>query len=297
MTPPAFEPTPMPMFQSKYLRPAFSPDDDAAALAAAAAAKIVSDAAAAKKAADDAALAAAELEKNKTKPTDAEAKLLKEVMASKKKLEDAATEKADLAAKLALFDGIDPVAIKALLATQVAAEKAALEKAGDFDRLKAMMATEHAAELAKVTKAAADAAAANNASVSKINDLTIGQAFSTSKFVTDDLVVPAAKARALYGSNFEIEGEAIIAYDKPKGEAARTKLVDGSGNPLSFEESIKRIVEGDPDKDRMLKSKLGDGAGSRTVKGVTTPPAAGALKGMARIEASLLAGSLAKKAI
>ena len=265
----------------------FDGDDGAAAAAeAAAAAKAASDAAAAKALAD----AAAALEAVKIKPTDAEAKLLKEVMTNKKKLEAADAEKADLAAKLAAFDGIDPVAIKALLAANKEAEKAALTKAGDFDRLKKMMADEHAAELAKATKAASDAAAKTAAADARIGDLTVGAAFNTSDFVSKELVLPPAKARALYGAHFEIEGDTVVAYDKPKGETARTKLVNASGSPLSFEEFDQAPGRCRSGQGSSAEVEAAGGAGSGTTKvGATIVAKPGALKGMERIKAALLA--------
>jgi hypothetical protein len=38
--------------------------------------------------------------------------------------------------------------------------------------------------------------------------------------------------------------------------------VDASGTPLSFDEAFKKIIEADPEKDFLLKSKVKVGAGS-----------------------------------
>lgn len=276
---------PMRMFQSKYVRPVFSPDEEAAAAAVAEAARIAAEKAEADK------KAAEEAEKAKTSGLSEEAaKLLKEQMKTKQKLEEAN-------AKLKEFEGIDPVAIKKLLADQAAAEKAAAEAKGDFERVKKMMADEHAAELKK----AKDELEAERKKTSEISgrviELTVGQSFAQSEFLKQT-VLPAAKARAIYGAHFEVEDGVVVAFDKPRTEGNRTKLVDASGTPLGFEAAIKKIVEADPDQDSILRSKLGAGAGSGSGNDVRSGDRGGKqpeVKGASRIEAILNARKAAGK--
>jgi hypothetical protein len=223
------------------------------------------------------------------KPSDAEAKLLKEVMEKKaeaKRLKDA----------LAAFGDLDPVRAKELLdgevkreAARKKAELTTLEQKGEFERVKTMMAEEHKKMLDAATNAAKSTADALTAALSKIDDLTVGAAFSASNFVKDELVLTAAKARALYGSHFALEDGVSVAYDKPAGAKERTKLVDASGEPLDFDAALAKIVESDPDRDTLKKSKLVPGAGSGTtnVKKVEAKPATEG--GLARIRAALAA--------
>ena len=108
--------------------------------------------------------------------------------------------------------------------------------------------------------------------------------------------MPVSKARVLYGTHFEFKDGAIVAYDKPAGSAERNILVDAKGDPLSFEAAIKKIVEADPDKDQLLKSKIKPGAGSKT----TSKAAAPAEKleqptGVSRISAAISKGAFSKK--
>lgn len=216
----------------------------------AAADKIIAD-----KAAADALLS--DEEKNKKLSPEAAA-LLREVMEKKASLKDAND-------KLKAFDGVDPAEYAALKAAKTAAETLAAEKAGDFERAKAMMAEEHKKEADLKLAAIAEKETTITAQQKMINDLTIGQSFSNSKFVTDELALTPAKARVIYGSHFEFEGDQIVAYDKPKGESARTKLIDSAGKALSFEESVKKIVEADPEKDKLLKSTIKPGGKSETI--------------------------------
>jgi hypothetical protein len=90
----------------------------------------------------------------------------------------------------------------------------------------------------------------------------------------------------VYGDHFESENGTVVAYDKPKGAEGRTKLIDGSGNPLGFEAAIKKLVDSDPERDNLVKSKVAPGAGSKTTDGKPTTQKT-ELKGLARIQAAL----------
>lgn len=267
--------------------------DDAAAKAAAekaAAEKAAADKAAADKAAEEAAKKAGEGDDKKGMSEEA-AELLKENMAKKEALKEAKQKLADLQAEIEKFKDIDPEKARALLAQEKEAEKAALEAKGEFERLKNMMAEEHKKEksgLEATLKNVQDTLAQANA---RINDLTVGQAFLNSAFVKDELVMPPAKVRQVYGEHFEIDGDRIVAFDKPKGKDGRTKLVDGSGEPMSFEAAMAKIIESDPDRDNLKKAKMRAGSGSHTNNDVRDKDnkqgTGGELKGMGRMLAAL----------
>lgn len=224
-------------------------------------------AAAADAAAAEAATAAAAADKDGKKPTDEEARLLKENMAKKEQLRKAADEKLALEAKLKQFEGIDPEAVRKLLDSQKAAEQLALEQKGDWERLKANMAKEHADEMAAL-RAQLDEKQANLGKASTtINDLSVGSKFGQSTFIADELTLTPGKARVIYGDHFDIaENGDVVGYDKPRGAANRTAIVDQYGNPVAFDTAMRKIVEADPEKDHLLKSKVKPGAGSDSKK-------------------------------
>lgn len=245
-------------------------------IAAAAAAKAAEEEAAkeaAEKAAKEAEEAAAAAAAAKGKPTDAEAKLLKDLMKQKETAAAAQAEVNRLKAEVAKFDGIDPVKVRELLEAQAEAERKKAEAAGDYDRLKKQMADAHAAEKKKI----ADDLEATRGTVGQLNaqiaELTVGQAFASSKFVAEDLTLTVTKARVVYGSHFEFKDGKVVGYDKPSGASERTMLVNATGEPLVFEEALKKLVDADPDKDSLLKSKIKSGAGSSTA-----PKGAGKVK-------------------
>lgn len=252
---------------------------------------------------DAAAAAAAEAERKakeeaeKAKgPTDAEAKLLKEVMEKKEALKKVNAEKAELAEKLARFDGVDLEAVKQLLAEKQERENAELERKGEWDRLKAQMAEQHKKELERLTGEATGKVSELSEKLSKrereIQELTIGRSFSESSFIRDSLTLTPSKARVVYGAHFDLVDGKIVGYDKPAGSAERTALVDGNGDPLTFEKAIEKLVELDPDRDQMLKSKIRAGAGSDNDSDAKKREKDKHLTGRDRILAGLKSGAL-----
>lgn len=201
----------------------------------------------------------------KTGPSDEEARLLKENMQKKEQLRKQAEE---LAALKKSVEGLDLDSVRKLLAEQKTAEEKQLEARGEWDRLKARMAEEHGNEKKALTEQIAALQAQLNGASGTINELTIGTSFGQSKFISEELVLPASKARVLYGDHFDLEDGKVVGYDKPRGAANRTALVDGSGNPISFDAALRKIVEIDPEKDHLLKSKVKPGAGSDSKKPV-----------------------------
>jgi hypothetical protein len=206
----------------------------------------------------------------KPKVSDAEAKLLKEVM----KLKDAAKKAND---KLQAYEGIDAEKARKLLADAQAAEVAAqeaerkrLEEAGNFDAVKKQMVEQHTAQLSEKDTALKQAQDDLAAAHGTIAELTVGAAFSNSKYLADEFASTPRKARQLYGSQFEYVDGKIVGYDKPAGEKDRAPLVDAKGEPLSFEAAIAKIVDSDPDKDTLKKSKMKPGAASSTANATGT---------------------------
>lgn len=222
------------------------------------------------------------------KPSDEEARLLKENMKRKEELRKAAEEKAALEAKLKQFEGIDPEAVRKLLAEQKTAEEKQLEAKGDYERLKQRMAEEHSRETATL-KAQIEAL---NAELGKtkgtINELSIGTQFGQSKFISEELTLTPAKARVIYADYFDLEDGKVVGYDKPRGAANRTALVDQYGNAVAFDEALRKIVEADPEKDHLLKSKMKPGAGSDSKKPSGIPAKeAGPVSAVSRIASGL----------
>ena len=226
------------------------------------------DAAAAKAKADaDAAAAAAAKDKGgKSGPTDEEARLLKENMKKKEENQRLAAEAAALQEKLKQFEGIDAAAVRKMLEEKTKQEEDALAAKGDWERLKTRMAEEHGKEV-KTLQEKLQAAMDGQSNLAKvIDDLSIGGQFGQSQFITAETVYTPSKARTIYGAHFDLVDGEVVGYDKPKGAANRTAIVDAYGNPVSFDAALRKIVESDPEKDQVLRSKVKAGAGSDSKK-------------------------------
>jgi hypothetical protein len=242
-------------------------DDAAAKAAAEAAAAKAAEEAAAKAATDEAAKKAAEeAAGGSKKPSDEEARLLKENMKKKEALDKANAELKKTQDALKAFEGIDPEAVRKLLADQKSAEEKALEAKGDWDRLKGRMAEEHGKEIKTLQDQIAALTGKLNSTEGTIKDLSIGTQFSQSKFISEELTLTPAKTRVIYGDYFDVEEGKVVGYDKPRGAASRTAIVDQYGNTVDFESALRKIIEADPEKDHLLKSKMKPGAGSDSRK-------------------------------
>lgn len=234
---------------------------------------------------------------NDGKPSDEVAALTKEVMKKKEALKQAQQKVAELESKMATFDGIDPEQVRQLLEEKKAAELKELERRGEFDQIRKQMIEQHNSELTSLRQQlqskTSELATELDGYKSQVVELTLGTAFANSQFIRSELVdaLTPNKVRSLFGSHFELQGDKIVGYNKPSGAKDRVALVDGNGEPLSFELAIKKIVDADPDRDSMLRSKLKPGAGSSS-----DPNASGSnpkvASGADRIKAAISQGAL-----
>ncbi len=268
----------------------------AAATEAAAAAAAAATAAAAKTAKETADAEAEAARIAASTMTPEAAALLKDSMAHKKAAKDA-KEALDAAnARLKDFEGLDAAEIKTLVAAQKTAKKAAddaataaLEAAGEYTRVKEQMVTAHKSELEAVTAAGASSQAALDAALRTIDDLTVGSNFNSSVYVQEQLVLTPKIARTVYGPHFDTVDGVVVGHDKPRGTKDRTPLVGADGKALAFDDAMKRLIETDPEKDKLIKSATLPGARSQTAPGAKVVlPAAKGLRGQARIQASLV---------
>lgn len=197
------------------------------------------------------------------KPSDEEARLLKENMKKKEQIEKLGK---DLEAAKAVLGQLDELGgldnIKALVQKQKDDETKALEAKGEWERLKERMAGEHKTAVKGLEDTIADLRNQLAAKDSQIVELSIGTQFSQSQFIASELTLTPSKARVVYGDYFDVVDGQVVGYDKPRGAANRTAIVDASGEPVAFEAALKKIVESDPDRDHLIKAKVKSGAGS-----------------------------------
>lgn len=202
----------------------------------------------------------------KGKLSDEEARLLKEVMKKKESLDKTNQELAKAKEQLKKFDGIDPEAVRQMLRERDDADKKQLEAKGDWERLKQRMAEEHVKEIDALKGNLDQSQNALQKALSTINDLSVGTQFGQSKLISDELTLTPSKARVIYGEYFDVVDGKVIGYDKPKGAENRTAIVDQYGNNVGFDDALRKIIDTDPEKDYLFKSKAKPGAGSDSAK-------------------------------
>ena len=224
------------------------------------------------------------------KPTDREAELLKEVMKRKESLKTLKSQLEEAQSNLQRFEGIDPDEVRQMMQERKEAENRKLEEKGEWDRLKERMAEEHQAEKQSLAEQLEQMKSQLSEREKLIEELTIGHSFDSSGFIGEEMTLTPRKARIVYGSHFDVVDGQVVGYDKPRGEKDRTPLVDGKGDPLGFEDAIKRIVDADPDRDNLIRSKMKAGAGSKSKPDAEAPKDTQELRGLDRIAAGLKAG-------
>ncbi|OAD82879.1 hypothetical protein ATN89_17505 [Comamonas thiooxydans] len=198
------------------------------------------------------------------KPTDSEAGLLRDVMKHKGRANQLQGQISELQGKLAQFDGVDVEAYKAWKAEQAELERKQLEARGEYDRLTQQMAQRHKEEMESTVSERETLRSEIGSLQQQISELTVGNAFATSPVIGEMLLMTRAKARKVYGEHFDFVDGKVVGFDKPRGSAERTQLVDSSGEPLSFNDALIQLVKADPDpeRDQMLRSNAKPGAGS-----------------------------------
>lgn len=204
--------------------------------------------------------------KGKPKVSDTEAKLLKENMKRKDEAEKLKAQLSQANATLKQFEGIDPVAVRDLLKKQKDEETAQLEKKGQWDTLKESMAKEHQAEKTTLASEIDTLKADLQKSLNTINELTIGSQFSNSPFIKEKLLMTPSKAKVVYAGHFDFVDGAVVGFDKPRGDAGRSPLVNGNGDPLTFELAMQKLIDSDPEKDSLLRATVKPGANSNSEK-------------------------------
>jgi hypothetical protein len=217
--------------------------------------------------------------------SDKEAQLLKDLMKQKAKNKDAEKTLAELKAQLKGFEGVDLEQFKLMTEERKQSEQKKLEEKGNWDALKKQMVEENQKVVSQHVETINELKAQLAGQESLINKLTMGNAFSHSNFILNEMNMSPEKVRILFGDHFELSEGKLVAFDKPKSESDRVQLVDASGEFLNFEEAIRKIVESDSDKDRLLKNKVKVGSSSTTTN--TKLNTKVELRGVNRIAAGL----------
>lgn len=198
--------------------------------------------------------------KSDDKPTDREAQLLKDMM----KWKDEARKAQDLAKQIQdQLGDIDPATARKLAADAKERERADLEKKGEYDRIVKQMRDENAKQLSAKDTELSDTQKALAEARQQIADLTVGTQFRSSEFIAKQSTLPPTIAQKEFGEYFEYVDGQMVPYDKPKGAAERTMLVDANGNPKPFDQAIAELYQQHPDAKSLIRATVKPGASSK----------------------------------
>ena len=154
---------------------------------------------------------------------------------------------------LAAFAGIDdPVAAKKAMELIKNLDDKKLVDAGEVEKIK-MEAIKAVEEKYKPVVEERDSFAA------ALRTEKIGGSFARSKFVSENLAIPAEFVESRFGSHFGIEDGKIVAKfssgEKIYSQARPGELAD-------FDEAMSQLVNQHPQKDQILKGTAGSGGGA-----------------------------------
>lgn len=161
-----------------------------------------------------------------------------------------AKEAAEL--RLQAFKDIDPEKAKSALETVKNLDDKKLVDAGEVERMKA-----------EVKKAVEDQykpiVEERDKLSSDLRNERIGGSFARSKYITDNIAIPADFLQSRFDKNFTVENGKIVATDN-----AGNKIYSPSnpGELAEFDEAIAILVNQYPHKDQILKGSSGSGGGA-----------------------------------
>lgn len=220
------------------------------------------------------------------KPSEEVVKLLKEVMSKKDKITTLTDSNNKLTEQLSKYEGVDLEEI-ATLRTELENFKKAerdrtnkqLEDKGDWGTLKQQLVDDHQSALDQVVSENKQKLVDLKSALTQekqdlqntvenqqiiIEELTLGNAFASSLYVSENLQPSSSKIRQLYQGHFDVVDGKLHPFDKPRSAEGRRPIIDGDGKPMTFDKALQKIVEADPDKETILKAKQRSGGGSDT---------------------------------
>ena len=153
---------------------------------------------------------------------------------------------------LKAFEGIeDPTAAKKALETLKNFDDKKLVDAGEIEKVKAEAIKAVEDKYAPIVQE-------RDAFQSQLHNELIGGGFARSKFIQDNIAVPADMIQATFGKNFQIEGGKVVAVGAD-GQKIYSRA--RPGEVADFDEALETLVGGYQHKDSILKGNQSGGGG------------------------------------
>lgn len=156
---------------------------------------------------------------------------------------------------LKAFEGLDASKAKQALQTIQNLDAKKLVDAGEIEKVKSELTEAlkqtYEPQLQQLTKE-------RDQVQTQLHQELIGGGFARSKFIQDNIAVPADMIQATFGNNFKIEDGKVVGYD-----ANGQKLYSRTrpGELAIFDEALESLVGGYQHKDSILKGNQSTGGG------------------------------------
>ena len=153
---------------------------------------------------------------------------------------------------LKAFEGIeDPTAAKKAMETLKNFDDKKLVDAGEVEKVKAEAIKAIEDKYAPIVQE-------RDAFQTQLHNELIGGGFARSKYIQDNIAVPADMIQAQFGKNFQIENGKVVAVGADGQKIySRTR----PGEVADFDEALETLVGGYPHRDSILKGGQGSGGG------------------------------------
>lgn len=149
------------------------------------------------------------------------------------------------------FEGLNAEDAKKALETMKNLDAKKLVDAGEIETVKKQIIESFQPQLQQLT-------AERDAATQRLHTELIGGGFARSKFIQDNIAVPADMLQATFASNFKIEEGKVVAYGADGNKIySRTR----PGETADFDEALETLVGGYQYKDSILKGSQAGGAG------------------------------------
>ena len=164
---------------------------------------------------------------------------------------------------LKAFEGIeDPTAAKKALETLKNFDDKKLVDAGEIEKVKAEAIKAVEDKYAPIVQE-------RDAFQSQLHNELIGGGFARSKFIQDNIAVPADMIQATFGKNFQIEGGKVVAVGAD-GQKIYSRA--RPGEVADFDEALEVLVGGYQHKDSILNGNRSGGGGFQNNGGNKSGP-------------------------
>ena len=153
---------------------------------------------------------------------------------------------------LAEFKDLDPAKARDAIAKLAQIDQKTLVDAGKIDEVRAEITKQYETQMGETQTALSTA-------LGKIDQMTLDNAFNSSDFVAKNIAIPADIFRDSFAKYFEVKDGKLSAKDASGNPIYSNEKF---GDPASFDEAVKIIVDQHPQKDQLLLAESRGGSGN-----------------------------------